>query len=75
MNNIEFYQYQSEEYKAKYHNYLELTCSLSKLFSDSSSPYLYYRVAENIFCLSFESENLSRSDVSIDAKRKILDLV
>lgn len=69
MNNIEFYQYQSKEYKTKYHNYLELTCSLSKLFSDSSSPYLYYRVAENIFCLSFEAVNLSRSDVSIDAKK------
>lgn len=69
MNNIEFYQYQNEEYKSKYHNYLELTCSLSKLFSDSTSPYLYYRAAENIFCLAFDAENLSRSDVSIDAKK------
>lgn len=41
--------------------------SLSRLFSDSETPYLYYRVAENLFCKSFKANNLSRSDVAVDA--------
>lgn len=64
-----FYKNEEIEFKNKYHKYLKLTGSLSKLFSDSLSPYLYYRAAENIFCLAFEAENLSRSDISIDAKK------
>ena len=44
-----------------------ITGSLSRLFSDSLAPYLYYRAAENIFCLAFGAENLSRSDISIDS--------
>lgn len=71
---ILFYNIEDEELKAKYIEYLKLTGSLSRLFSDSLAPYLYYRAAENIFCLGFEAENLSRSDISIDAKKKILDL-
>ncbi|AXX85098.1 restriction endonuclease [Aliarcobacter skirrowii] len=65
-----FYNIEDEELKAKYIEYLKLTGSLSRLFSDSLAPYLYYRAAENIFCLGFEAENLSRSDISIDAKKK-----
>lgn len=64
-----FYNIEDEELKAKYIEYLKLTGSLSRLFSDSLAPYLYYRAAENIFCLAFEAENLSRSDISIDAKK------
>lgn len=41
--------------------------SLSRLFSGSKTPYLYYRVAEILFCKSFGAENLSRSDTSADA--------
>lgn len=62
-----FYLTQTNVQKEKYIKYLKVTSSLSKLFSDSLSPYLYYRAAENIFCLAFEAENLSRSDVAIDA--------
>lgn len=51
-------------------NYLKLlsvTAKLSKLFSESSVPYIYYRAAENIFCRSFNANNLSRSDTAFDA--------
>lgn len=52
-------------------NYLELlnnVCSASRLFSTSKKPYLDYRMAENIFCIAFGAENVSRSCVAIDAK-------
>jgi hypothetical protein len=52
----------------KYIELLKVIWSLSKLFSDSTTPYLYYRVAENIFCSSFHADNLSRSDCSADAR-------
>ena len=51
-------------------NYLKLlsaTAKLSRLFSESQIPYLYYRAAENIFCKSFNAENLSRGDSAFDA--------
>lgn len=51
-------------------NYLRLLGAVSKLsglFSESSIPFINYRVAENIFCKSFNAENLSRSDTSFDA--------
>jgi hypothetical protein len=51
-------------------NYLKLLSAISKisgLFSDSSTPLINYRVAENIFCRSFHANNLSRSDVAFDA--------
>lgn len=35
--------------------------------SDSAVPFINYRVAENIFCRSFEANNLSRSDTAFDA--------
>jgi len=51
-------------------DYLKLLTSVSKLsglFSESSIPYINYRVAENIFCRSFNAYNLSRSDTAFDA--------
>ena len=51
-------------------NYLSLLSAISKLsglFSDSSIPFINYRVAENIFCRSFNAKNLSRSDTAFDA--------
>lgn len=64
-----FYDTQSEQQQKDYKTYLSLVCSLSKLFSDSSEPYLYYRAAENVFCKAFEADNLSRSDCSADARK------
>lgn len=51
-------------------NYLRLLSAISKLsglFSESSIPFINYRVAENIFCKSFNAGNLSRSDTAFDA--------
>jgi hypothetical protein len=67
-----FLKYQPEKQKQDYINYLRIVGSLSNLFSDSSTPYLYYRIAEKIFCRAFEAEDLSRSDVSADAKKDAL---
>lgn len=64
-----FYDAQSKQQQKDYKTYLSLVCSLSRLFSDSNEPYLYYRVAENIFCKTFEADNLSRSDCSADARK------
>ena len=52
-------------------DYLKLLSAVSKLsglFSESSVPFINYRVAENIFCKSFMADNLSRSDTAFDAK-------
>lgn len=51
-------------------DYLKLLSAVSKLsglFSESSVPFINYRVAENIFCRSFDAGNLSRSDTAFDA--------
>ena len=56
--------------KEKNGNYLKLLAAVSKLsglFSESSVPFINYRVAENIFCRSFDAGNLSRSDTAFDA--------
>jgi len=64
-----FISSQPDNSKKLYFNYLKAICSLSKLFSDSEIPYLYYRVAENIFCKSFNADNFSRDDLAFDAKK------
>jgi hypothetical protein len=51
-------------------DYLKLLSAVSKLsglFSESAIPFINYRVAENIFCRSFDAGNLSRSDTAFDA--------
>ena len=51
-------------------DYLKLLSAVSKLsglFSESIIPYINYRVVENVFCKSFDAENLSRSDTAFDA--------
>ena len=47
---------------------IEIIASLSKLFSESSAPFLHYRIMENLFCTCFDAQNLSRSDTAYDAK-------
>jgi len=64
-----FIDKQSKKQNEEYTKLLNLVGSLSNLFSDSSVPFLYYRVAENVFCKAFEADNLSRSDCSIDARK------
>ena len=55
------------ENKGNYLKLLSVISKLSRLFSESQVPFLYYRAAENIFCRSFDAENLSRSDTAFDA--------
>lgn len=62
-----FYINQSDKEKQQYKEMLKVVGGLSKLFSESTVPYLYYRAAENIFCRAFDAENLSRGDISFDA--------
>ena len=49
-----------------YTNYLRYIGMLSGLSSESDSPYINSRVAENIFCIVTGAENIGRSDCSAD---------
>ncbi|MCG8761055.1 restriction endonuclease, partial [Tenacibaculum finnmarkense] len=49
------------ENKGDYLNLLSAVSKLSGLFSESAVPLINYSVAENIFCRSFNANNLSRS--------------
>ncbi len=60
------------ENKGDYLNLLSAVSKLSGLFSESAIPFINYRVAENIFCRSFEADNLSRSDTAFDANYKTI---
>lgn len=51
-----------------YVQYLKAISSISSLFSDSQTPYIDYRIVENLFCRCFDAENLSRSCIAIDAR-------
>jgi len=64
-----FYNRQSKKEQEKYKNALTMIGNLSKLFSNSSTPYLYYRVAEKIFCDMFDAQDLSRGDIALDASK------
>jgi len=66
---MEFFKTRPDNEKRRYEKLIKIICSLSGLSSESSTPYLYYRMAENIFCSAFSAENLSRSDISIDARK------
>lgn len=52
----------------EYLKLLDAISKLSGLFSESGTPFINYRIAENVFCKSFNAENLSRSDTAYDAK-------
>lgn len=64
-----FFTEQLNDNRNVYQKYLKMIGGLSNLFSESEVPYLYYRIAEKIFCRAFDAEDLSRSDVAIDAKK------
>lgn len=73
MNNM-FFANQSQNQKQEYEEFLKVVGCLSNLYSDSEVPYLYYRIAEKVFCRAFNAEDLSRSDVSADAKKDNLGI-
>ncbi|WP_158653363.1 phospholipase D-like domain-containing protein [Helicobacter felis] len=57
-----------KEQGLRYVSSLHVIARLSKLFSESETPFLHYRVMENLFCQCFNAQNLSRSDTAFDAK-------
>ncbi|CCF81693.1 phospholipase D-like domain-containing protein [Helicobacter bizzozeronii] len=60
--------FQDRQRSLSYVDSLHVITSLSKLFSESETPFLHYRVMENLFCACFNAQNLSRSDTAFDAK-------
>lgn len=44
-----------------------MMASLSRLFSESDTPYLDYRLAENLFCKYFQADNDARACTAYDA--------
>ncbi len=69
-----FFDLQTTNQQNEYVNLLKLIGALSNLFSESAIPYLHYRVAERLFCKAFDAEDLSRSDVSADAKKGLIGI-
>ena len=65
-----FYNYKNKNEINLYRNYIQAIASLSGLYSESKIPYLHYRAVENVFCKSFQAENLSRADIAYDAKKQ-----
>ena len=66
----QFYELQPTEEKEKYKEILKAIGALSRIYSESECPYLYYRTHENVFCKYFNAENLARHDCSADAKKE-----
>lgn len=64
-----FFNVQEKSFKEDYQNLLVTIGALSNLFSESTTPYLDYRVVENVFCKSFDAKNLARFDCSVDAQK------
>lgn len=64
-----FIEKQDKNLIEEYTDLLKTIGALSNLFSESHTPYLDYRVVENIFCKSFKAINLARFDCSADAKK------
>lgn len=64
-----FLDSQEKAHQQSYQEMLVAMGALSRLSSESSIPYLGYREVENIFCIAFQAENLSRSDCSADASK------
>lgn len=64
-----FYDKQPKQQQEDYKEMLSIIGSLSNLFADSSTPMLYYRAHENVFCKYFEADNLGREDCSADASK------
>lgn len=63
-----------KETNGSYIQLLKAVAKLSGLFSESLTPFVNYRIAENIFCKSFNAINLSRSDTAFDAQYKSIGI-
>ena len=52
----------------KYFEMLKLMAQLSRLFSENDTPYLDYRLTENLFCRYYQAVNDARSCTAYDAR-------
>lgn len=66
--------HQSWKSNKKYFEMLGLLASFSKLFSESDTPFLDYRLAENLFCKYFNAYNDARSCTAYDAHFETLGI-
>jgi len=64
-----FIEKQPEHRIQTYKELLKATGMISKINSDDEVPLLYFKTAELIFCRAFEADNISKSDISADAKK------
>lgn len=65
-----FYKKNNTEKERKYYiRLLNMMGSLTNLFADGSNIYINSRVTENLFCRCLNADNLSRSDITADAKK------
>lgn len=69
-----FWSKQPTNRQNRYKELLAILGKLSGLFSESPAPYLYYRAHEKLFCDVFEAYDLSRGDISFDAKQDDLGI-
>ncbi len=70
MRNNNFYRDCNSNSEKKYYtDMLGMLGSLSNLFSNNTKPYLDSRIVENLFCRCLNAINLSRSDITADAKK------
>jgi len=69
-----FLKSQGAEALSKYQKNLQVCASLSGLFSTSKVPYLHYRISEQMFCKSFDADDLSRSDIAVDVSKETVGL-
>lgn len=67
-----FYENQTKSNQKTYKAILKKVGEYSRLFSDSATPYLSYRIQENAFCYSFNMKNAARDDSAVDAVNKEL---
>lgn len=64
-----FIDTQGNELKTKYNSLLQKVGSLSRLYTSNETPYLYYRTAERIFCHALDTDDHTRSDISVDTSK------
>jgi len=50
-----------------YKKSLSFFLGLSNLFSENQTPFIHYRITENLFCEAFKAKNVSRKDYVVDA--------
>lgn len=69
-----FLKNQPENQVDDYKKMLQMMGSLSNLFSENTKPYIDSRVAEKLFCLCLDAQDVSRSDCTADATKNAIGI-